>query len=80
MSALLNISIKGKDGKYKNYTISVSDNTNEYGQNVTMFEEQSKEQRLNKEKKIYVGNGKVFWTDGNIKIADKKEDSGDLPF
>ena len=81
MSALLGISIKGKDGKYKNYTISISDITNEYGQNVSMFEEQTKEQRQNKVKKNYVGNGKVFWTDGNISVAEKKDDSGDdLPF
>jgi arginine decarboxylase-like protein len=73
MSSLLSISIKGKDGTYKNYTISVQDETNEYGQNVAMFIEQSKEEREAKAKRTYVGNGRVVWTDGKINVADKKE-------
>ena len=72
MSSLINLSIKGKDG-YKNYTISISDETNKYGQNVVMYEQQSKEDRENKVPKKYIGNGSVVWTDGNIKIAEKKE-------
>jgi hypothetical protein len=35
--------------------------------------EQSKEQREAKEPRTYLGNGKVVWTDGNIKPADKVE-------
>ena len=45
MSALGQISIKTKDGMYKNYTISINDDTNEYGQNLKMYEEQTKEDR-----------------------------------
>ena len=45
MSALGSISIKTKEGVYKNYTISIDDETNEFGQNISMFEEQTKEQR-----------------------------------
>ena len=71
MSALGSISIKTKDGVYKNYTISIVDETNEFGQNISMFEEQTKEQRLAGEKRKYIGNGKVFWTDGNITKAEK---------
>jgi len=73
MSALINLSIKGKDGKYINYTISVSDETNDYGQNVVMYLAQTKEQRTAKEKKQYLGNGSVVWTDGKITTAVKKE-------
>ena len=40
MSALGTISIKTKDGVYKNYTLSINDDTNEYGQNLKMYEEQ----------------------------------------
>ena len=69
MSALGSISIKTKDGVYKNYTISIVDETNEFGQNISMFEEQTKEQRLAGEKRKYIGNGRVFWTDGNITKA-----------
>lgn len=73
MASLLSISIKGKDGKYTNYTIAINDETNQYGQNCSMYKEQTKEQRDAKEKKEYIGNGKVFWTDGKITVAEKKE-------
>jgi len=88
MSALINLSIKGKDGSYKNYTVSISDDTNDYGQNVVMYVSQTKEQREAKEKKNYVANGSVVWTDGKITTATKKEQvseavadlADDLPF
>jgi arginine decarboxylase-like protein len=73
MGSLISISIQGKDGTYKNYTISVSDETNKFGQNVAMYLEQSKEDREAKKPRTYIGNGRVIWTDGNIKIAEKKE-------
>jgi len=72
MGALLSIGIKGKDGKYKNYTVSISDTPDKYGQNVSMFEEQTAEQRAAKEPKNYIGNGKVFWTDGKISLPLKQ--------
>ena len=70
-------------------TVSINDDANDYGQNVTAFVEQSKEQREAKAQKFYVGNGKTFWTDGTIKVPEKKQDSApagggsddeDLPF
>jgi len=75
MSALATIGIKGKDGKYKDYTISISDFTNDYGQNVSMYEEQSKEEREQKVPKKYIGNGKVYWTDGKISVAERQKQS-----
>jgi len=56
-------------------TVSVSDETNQYGQNVAAFVSQSKEEREEKKPRFYVGNGKVFWTDGTIKKAEKQEDN-----
>lgn len=55
-------------------TVSVSDESNEYGQNVSAYVSQSKEQREEKKPRFYAGNGKVFWTDGKIVKADKKSD------
>jgi hypothetical protein len=72
MGALLSLRIKGKDGKYKNYTISISDTTDKYGQNVSMFAEQTTEERAAKTPKNYIGNGKVFWTDGKISVPVKE--------
>jgi hypothetical protein len=70
---LKTVTAKGENGV--SITISTSDETNQYGQNVTSFVSQSKEQREAKANKYYVGNGKVFWTDGKITVAKKKEDA-----
>lgn len=80
MSAILNLSIdlskvdKSKlvDGKYLNTQIFINDET-KFGNNVSMAYSQSKEQRENKEPKQYIANGKVVWTDGNIKVAEKED-------
>ena len=63
----------GDDAKGVKITISLSDNSNDYGQNVSAFISQTKEQREAKEKPYYIGNGKVFWTKGETPIGKKKE-------
>ena len=98
MSTLLNLSLRvdslpkekfvsGKDGKvFYNFTLAINDESNQYGQNVSAFDSQTKEEREAKKAKTYLGNGNVVWTDGNIKVADKKveatakEVESDLPF
>ena len=98
MSALINLSLRvdklpkekfvqGKDGAvYYNFTIGVNDDSNQYGQNVSATDSQTKEEREAKKPKTYLGNGTVVWTDGNIKAIKKdslveKELVGDnLPF
>ena len=91
MSALIDLSIKGKDGQYTNYTISISDETNQWGQNVTMYLRQTKEERDTKQPKKYVGNGRVLWNSGTIvnavpndaRVEHKEsnvEESDGLPF
>ena len=99
MSALINLSInldslpkekfvKGKKGTYYNFTVSVNDDTNTYGQNASAFDSQSKEQREAKEPKKYIGNGQVVWTDGTCVKAERQEEaqpqqavaSDDMPF
>ena len=96
MSALINLSInldslpkekfvKGKKGTYYNFTVSVNDDTNTYGQNASVFDSQSKEQREAKEPKKYIGNGVVIWTDGTCVKAVRQEEaqavaSDDMPF
>ena len=64
--------VKGKKGVYYKFTIGVNDTTNQYGQNVSMWDEQTQEEREPKAKKNYLGNGKVFWTDNNIVRAEPK--------
>ena len=79
MSTIISVGInKDKitfnDKGWANVTLFVNDETNQYGQNVSAANEQSKEQREAKEAKQYIGNGKVVWTsDGSIAAADKVE-------
>lgn len=63
--------LKKRDDKGVSITISINDETNDYDQNVSAYVSQSKEDRDEKKKKFYVGNGKVFWTDGKIAAATK---------
>lgn len=87
LQTLLNVlEKKGENGI--GITLSVNDESNEYGQNIGAYVTQTKEQREAKKDRFYVGNGKVFWTDGKITLADKKakeqpheeEPTDDLPF
>lgn len=91
MSALLNLSIdvaalpkekfvKGKNGKvYYNFTVSINDETNQFGQNVSAFDSQTKEEREAKKKKDYLGNGKVVWTDDSIVVAERMDADAPKP-
>jgi hypothetical protein len=65
--------IRAKKEKGVSLTISISDDVNNYGQNVSSYVSQSKEQREAKANKFYVGNGKVFWTDGKVVKPEKGE-------
>jgi len=103
MGTLINVSLDvtkitkgrlrpGKNGQmYLDLTLSIEDKTNDYGQNVSGYEAQSQDERKSKEPRNYLGNGKVVWTDGNVSVAEKKEDTkkpvsieddneADLPF
>jgi hypothetical protein len=82
---------KSKQEKGFKFSVSISEQSNQFGQNVSFFAEQTKEQREAKQPKYYFGNGKVFWTDGTIKVAEKQEQAqqastgtqvieSDLPF
>tara|TARA_R110002050_G_scaffold94607_2_gene196811 strand:- start:2471 stop:2767 length:297 start_codon:yes stop_codon:yes gene_type:complete len=79
--------IKGKDGAvYYNLTINVNDETR-YGNNVSISDSQTLEEREAKVKRNYLGNGKVVWTNDLIKVAEQKvdiisgtEETSDLPF
>ena len=58
---------------WANITVIIDDETNTYGQNAKITKEQSKEEREAKNPKVYLGNGKVVWTDGSVNVADKVE-------
>tara|TARA_R100000781_G_scaffold63121_1_gene40046 strand:- start:2910 stop:3215 length:306 start_codon:yes stop_codon:yes gene_type:complete len=89
MSTLINASIrvdklpkekfiKGKDGAvYYNLTISIQDESR-YGNNVGIFDSQTKEERQAKKSRNYLGNGKVVWTDGSVLLAEKEEETEEV--
>lgn len=86
--------VESKGEKGVKLTVSTNNDTNQWGQNVSSWVSQTKEQREAKKDRYFVGNGKVFWTDGEIKVAEKvsqnetsefsesqpKDDNSDLPF
>ena len=62
--------IQGKNGaEYVNITIIVNDEPNQWGKDVSVSLEQSKEERESKAPKNYVGNGKVIY--GKAKTSNE---------
>jgi hypothetical protein len=55
------IFITEKGSQYYSVQVIVNDSENEWGQDVTILEPQTKEQRESKQKKIYLGNGKTVY-------------------
>lgn len=67
--------IKGEKDTYIPITISVDDESR-YGQNVSIYIEQSKEEREQKTPRHYIANGSVIWTDGKIVKGQREEQGG----
>jgi hypothetical protein len=54
--------VKGKDGnEYLNISIICNDSENEWGKDVSITEGQSEQERKDKVKKNYLGNGKTVY-------------------
>ena len=82
----------GKEAEGVKLTVSLSDQTNNYGQNVSVYVAQTKEQRDAKVPLFYVGNGKTFWSKGETPVSQREQptpgpqtvtaanDEKDLPF
>ena len=56
--------IDGKKGKYLPITITLNDEVDQFGNQGPVMGEQSKEERESKAAKVYLGNVKVVWTNG----------------
>ena len=66
----------GKKGKYLPITITLNDESDQFGNQGPVVVEQTKEEREAKEPKTYLGNVKVVWTNGdNVAAAPR----GDAP-
>ena len=82
--------IVGAKGKYLPISITINDEIDQFGNNGPVIVEQTKEEREAKEAKVYLGNVKVVWTNGdNVAPAPRDNQpaaepaavkSEDLPF
>lgn len=64
--------INGKKGKYLPITLTLNDELDNFGNNGPIIVAQSKEERDAKAAKVYLGNAKVSWTNGqNVDAAPR---------
>ena len=64
--------IEGKKGKYLPITITLNDELDQFGNSGPVVVQQTKEERDAKVAKVYLGNVKVVWTNGdNVAVAPK---------
>lgn len=64
--------VTGKKGTYANVTVFINDETR-FGNNCSLAMSQSKEEREAGNPKIYLGNGKVVYTEGAVKVAERED-------
>lgn len=79
--------ITEKNGKkYYNIQITLKDEADQYGQILSITENQSKEERESKTAKKYLGNGKLVWSDNKVsepapsQSTNTQIEETDLPF
>lgn len=72
--------IDGAKGKYLPITITLNDETDQFGNQGPIMVEQSKEERESKAAKVYLGNVKVVWTNGtNVAAAPRTDGNTPAP-
>lgn len=86
MTKLLNISIDltkvdkskiivGAKGKYLNLTIDVKDEKDQYDNDVSAWQSQSKEERQSGATRNYLGNGRILWSGQSQSSAQQSNDA-----
>ena len=72
--------IDGAKGKYLPITITINDEVDQFGNQGPILVEQSKEERDAKAPKVYLGNLKVVWTNGeNVNAAPRTDGQQSAP-
>jgi len=86
LETLLN-TVRKKGEKGVGITAVIADEPDKFGNNVAFHVSQSKEQREAKAERFYVANGKVVYSNSDVKVAPKmnaqvpsKKLEDDLPF
>lgn len=62
---------KGEKGTYLSMTVALNDETDSYGNNVSCWVEQTKEERDSKSQRTFLGNGKVVWSNDNSQHSNR---------
>ena len=69
--------INGAKGKYLPIVITLNDEVDQFGNQGPIIIEQSKEERESKAAKVYLGNVKVVWSNGqNVDAAPREGEQG----
>ena len=72
--------IPGKKGKYLPITITINDESDQFGNQGPIVVAQTKEERDAQEKKTYLGNVQVVWTNGdNVAAAPRSDQPQQAP-
>ena len=66
--------ITGKKGKYLPVTITINDELDQFNNQGPIVVAQTKEEREAKQKKTYLGNVQVVWTNGDNVAAAPRQD------
>jgi hypothetical protein len=75
--------ITGEKGTYLNLTVSLNDTPDKFGNTVSAWQSQTKEQREAKVNRTFLGNGKVLFDSEGVKTpppVQQEVESLDLPF
>ena len=63
----------GSVGKYMNVTFQCNDAPDQHGNNVSIWEGQSQEERANKTPRNFLGNGKIVWSGQNTQGQQQQD-------
>jgi hypothetical protein len=58
--------VKGKKGQYINIVVNVNNDVDQFGNQASVVVDQTKDERDAKSPKVYLGNGKIVWSDGQF--------------
>ena len=58
------------------FQFAINDKVDDYGNNVTIWHTQTQEEKDDKEKRVFIANGKANWTNGELTIVNKDNPEG----
>ena len=68
--------IKTKDGLGFTMMSLIADEVDKYGNNVSSWMDQTKDERDAKANRTYIGNGNAIWSDGKVTVVNKDNPQG----